>query len=129
MLNFACRNHIYELMLRAVIEIYSPETTGPDMPTFKHFQQKWQSINQSEYSIGLEDELIVLLINDDKWKNSNFVLNRVKVMLRQLLQTLYLILILKNDLVILLNFSGITTSRWLRGVFGALLYFLRCPST
>ena len=73
MLHFACRHHIYELILRAVIDIYWPETTGPDMPTFKQFQRQWQNINQSEYSIGLEDELISQLLNDDKQKILNFV--------------------------------------------------------
>ncbi|XP_046619203.1 uncharacterized protein LOC124304698 [Neodiprion virginianus] len=76
LLHFACRYHVYELILRAVVEIYWPEINGPDMPTLKRFQRKWQEIDQTDYDVGLKDKLICQVL-----KNVilNFVLHRLKV--------------------------------------------------
>lgn len=46
MLIFACRHHIYELVLKAVFESkISNITTCPDIPLFKNFRANWKNIN------------------------------------------------------------------------------------
>lgn len=70
---------MYELMLRAVVEHYWPETTGPDMPTFKRFQRKWLSIDQQYYNIGLEDNLISEVLGENKEEILDLISDRLKV--------------------------------------------------
>ncbi|CAH0555853.1 unnamed protein product [Brassicogethes aeneus] len=78
LLYFACRHHIFELVLRAVVEIYWPETTGPDMPTYKNFRRIWQEIDQSDFEIGFNDKLIRQVLKEDKDKILEFLQLRLK---------------------------------------------------
>lgn len=46
MLIFACRHHVYELVLKAVFEAkISQVTTSPDIPLFKKFRENWKNID------------------------------------------------------------------------------------
>ncbi|XP_036340150.1 uncharacterized protein LOC118749456 [Rhagoletis pomonella] len=48
LLLFACRHHIYELVLKKVfISKTQEDTTNPDIPLFKKFKDNWKNINPS----------------------------------------------------------------------------------
>jgi hypothetical protein len=43
---FACRHHVYELVLKSVFEIkISQVTTSPDIPLFKKFRENWKNVD------------------------------------------------------------------------------------
>lgn len=49
---FACRHHIYELVLKAVFEIKVTQvTTSPDIPLFKKLQDNWKHINTKKVQL------------------------------------------------------------------------------
>lgn len=46
LLLFACRHHVYELVLKCVFETKIQQvTTSPDIPMFKKFRDNWKNIN------------------------------------------------------------------------------------
>lgn len=46
MLIFACRHHVYELVLKSVFEAkISQVTTSPDIPLFKKFRDNWKNVD------------------------------------------------------------------------------------
>lgn len=79
LLYFACRHHIYELLLRSVVEIYWPTTTGPNMPVFKRFQLHWDNINPAEYETGVMDEYIAKTLSTRKEEILRFILDQFRV--------------------------------------------------
>lgn len=69
-----CRHHIFELVLRCVFENNLPETTGPNVPLFKEFQQNWKNIDQRRYKSGVVDEQVKNYVTcDDVDRISKFV--------------------------------------------------------
>lgn len=64
MLIFACRHHIYELVLKAVFEAkISQVITSPNIPLFKNFRSNWKNINVEKIQSHKE---ILLRLNDSK---------------------------------------------------------------
>lgn len=48
LLLFACRHHVYELVLKSVFESKIQQvTSSPDIPLFKKFRENWKNINPS----------------------------------------------------------------------------------
>jgi len=48
LLIFACRHHVYELVLKSVFEIkISQVTTSPDIPLFKKFRENWINVDHN----------------------------------------------------------------------------------
>lgn len=48
LLLFACRHHVYELVLKNVFETKIPQvTSSPDIPLFKKFRDNWKNFNPS----------------------------------------------------------------------------------
>lgn len=74
-----CRHHIYELVLRSVVEVYWPATVGPSPPIFKRFQQAWPNIDTSEYETGLEDKMIAEIVSERKFEIVSFLLYQLQV--------------------------------------------------
>ncbi len=56
MLWLACRHHILEIVLAAVFASAMGSSSGPDILPFKAFQTKWDSIDQTKFSAGPNDE-------------------------------------------------------------------------
>jgi hypothetical protein len=52
MLHFACRHHIFEVVLGGVFKESLGMSSGPDIAIFKRFQQNWQFIDQRNYETG-----------------------------------------------------------------------------
>ena len=62
LLHFACRHHIFELIVGTAFMSILGGTSGPDVPLFKH----WKFIDQSNYSTGTDDEDVVRVISPVK---------------------------------------------------------------
>ncbi|CAK1594892.1 unnamed protein product [Parnassius mnemosyne] len=45
MLIFACRHHVYELVLKGVFDAKISQVVSPDIPLFKKFRESWKSID------------------------------------------------------------------------------------
>ena len=56
MLWLACRHHILEIMLEAVVVLSLGVSQGPDILLFKRFQKQWSAINTADYQTALSDE-------------------------------------------------------------------------
>lgn len=82
LLHFACRHHIYELILRSVTEVCWPATNGPDMPFFKRFLKIWPTINKNEFVIGIKDDGISSALGDKQDEILYFISSRIEVILR-----------------------------------------------
>lgn len=55
LLLFACRHHIYELVLKSAFEIKIKQiTTSPDVPIFKKFRDNWKDIDSSAIELSLD---------------------------------------------------------------------------
>ncbi|KAG0720891.1 hypothetical protein GWK47_047526 [Chionoecetes opilio] len=69
LLYFACRHHVLELVIGAVFLSAMGPTAGPDVALFRHFQAKWEFIDQQQYVTGAatEDVAHLLLEVDAEW--------------------------------------------------------------
>lgn len=55
MLIFACRHHVYELVLKSVFEAkISQVTSSPDIPLFKKFRENWKNVDAEKIEICRE---------------------------------------------------------------------------
>jgi len=52
---FACRHHILEIVLEAVVLHALGPSKGPDILIFKRFQSQWQFIDRSSYQTAASD--------------------------------------------------------------------------
>lgn len=80
LLHFACRHHVFEIVLRNVFEVSWPVTTGPEIGIFKRFQKNWSEIDQSNYKIGLQDNTVVEILNEKVEGLKHYILNQLQVM-------------------------------------------------
>lgn len=77
----ACRHHIYEVVLRKVVELCYPTTVGPDMAVFKRFKHEWEQMDKTQYDTVFTDELLAEALKDDKDELLRFMLNQLVVLL------------------------------------------------
>lgn len=53
----ACRHHvILEVILKNVFEKCCGPSTGPEIPTFKRFQSRWESLDRGSYRTVTDEE-------------------------------------------------------------------------
>ena len=55
---FSC-HHMAEIYLRADFETKFGQTTGPNVPFFKKFQDSWSTIDRTNFQSGVADRLVV----------------------------------------------------------------------
>lgn len=65
LLYFACRHHIYELILKAVFDCKMPVTSGPNVKMFDRFTKEWNSIKIHSVKPGIEDKYVATHIGDN----------------------------------------------------------------
>jgi hypothetical protein len=52
LLLFACRHHVYELVLKSVFEAKIHQVTNsPDIPLFKKFKDNWKNVNPDDFQM------------------------------------------------------------------------------
>lgn len=79
LLHFACRHHIFEIILKNVFEVSWPVTCGPEVPIFKRFQKEWSGFDQSNYKIGLKDDIIIKTLGEEVEEIKLYILNQLQV--------------------------------------------------
>lgn len=63
---FACRHHIFELVLQSVfLEVKLYPSTGPDILLFKRFQQAWEKIDKTKCSTSVSDSYINNILKNE----------------------------------------------------------------
>jgi hypothetical protein len=73
LLYFACRHHVFEILMRGVFEKKIPGTVGPDVPFFKEFRNQWSKIDKTKFRAGIEEREICKLFKDDKERILQFL--------------------------------------------------------
>lgn len=81
LLHLACRHHIYEIILRNVVEVAWPITSEPNVMIFKRFQDYWDKIDTSQYDIGIDDAEIKNILDATKNEKLCFIDSQLKVKL------------------------------------------------
>lgn len=76
-----CRHHIFEIILKKVFEIYWPTSSGPNVPIFLRFKNKWGNLNTSNYTPGISDPIILNALEDVKEEIVTFITNHLQVRL------------------------------------------------
>lgn len=79
LLHLAGRHHVAELMLRAVVEVHWPVTSGPHVPMFQRFKQEWDQIDETAYQIGMDDESTAEILHEHKDDILVFIEEQFKV--------------------------------------------------
>lgn len=79
LLYFACRHHVCELVLRSVAEVFWPVTSGPNVPIFKHLKDTWNTIDTSDYEIGIKDAVVAKILNAQKTEILKFIFQQLEV--------------------------------------------------
>ncbi|XP_044596983.1 uncharacterized protein LOC123273609 isoform X2 [Cotesia glomerata] len=74
-----CRHHIFEIVLKKVFEIYWPVSSGPNVPIFLRFKNKWSNFNTSNYTPGILDPIILNALEDVKEETVTFITNQLQV--------------------------------------------------
>lgn len=62
---FACRHHIFEVVLRHAFEPKLGKNKGPDVPVFERMKKDWNKLNRSKFKCGLKDKFVRKKITDD----------------------------------------------------------------
>ena len=55
---FACRHHMLEIVLEAVVTLSLGPSKGPDIMIFKRFQANWEFIDRSRFQTSSSDEIV-----------------------------------------------------------------------
>lgn len=74
-----CRQHIMEIILRGVFEVFWKTTSGPNVPIFVRFKNYWDEIDQFNYKSGMEDETIPNTLIGRKVEIVTFINNCLQV--------------------------------------------------
>jgi len=74
MLHFACRHHIFELVLASIFSETVSVSAGPDVSDFKRFQKAWPTIDQERFETAANDEMVSIL-KDDRDAKSDSVMS------------------------------------------------------
>ncbi|XP_044591942.1 uncharacterized protein LOC123270072 [Cotesia glomerata] len=74
----ACRHHIYELILRSVVEVVWPGSNSPNVPIFVRFQNSWKNIDQTKYETGIQDSIINKEVHGKKDEIISFIVTELQ---------------------------------------------------
>lgn len=58
LIQFACRHHMLEIVLKHVFEVKLSVTSGPDVPVFNRFAAEWENLDHKSFKSGLEDPIV-----------------------------------------------------------------------
>jgi hypothetical protein len=66
MLWFACRHHILDIMLEAVVSLSLSVSSGPDIQIFKRFKANWLKLDKQTYQTAADCPVTVLITDNIK---------------------------------------------------------------
>lgn len=53
---FACRHHVYEIVLRHAFEVKFGKDKQPEVRLFQDFKRQWKDVDPSKFRNGMKDE-------------------------------------------------------------------------
>lgn len=71
LINFACRHHIYEVVLKNVFEKKYGKSSAPETLIFNRFAETWINIRRDQFNHGIDDPIVSSKITDDECKQIN----------------------------------------------------------
>lgn len=74
----ACRHHVHELVLEAVVNRSLGASSGPDISLFKRFQKFWTSINKTKFQTALSDVTTAQVVSDIAADSISFAENQLQ---------------------------------------------------
>ncbi|KAG8176621.1 hypothetical protein JTE90_028603 [Oedothorax gibbosus] len=74
----ACRHHILEIMLEAVVVTSLGTSSGPDILIFKRFQKQWEFIYTTKYQTSRSDDVTVSALADIADERITFAKNQLQ---------------------------------------------------
>lgn len=66
LIRFACRHHIYEIMLGSVFELKLAPSSAPEVPIFERFAKSWANLDHVAFESGIEDDIVCLQISQSE---------------------------------------------------------------
>lgn len=80
LLYFACRHHVYELIISKVFSVVFKEVfSGPDILLFKRFKNYWPKIKTDSYRSAMEEKKIAELFQpEEKTQIIDFIKNQIE---------------------------------------------------
>ncbi|CAD6237769.1 GSCOCG00008334001-RA-CDS [Cotesia congregata] len=79
LLHFACRHHVFEIILKIVFKVSWPVTRGLEVLIFKRFQKEWRLIDKSNYKIGLQDARVVEVLGERVEEIKQYILDQLQI--------------------------------------------------
>ena len=73
LLHFACRHHVYELVLDSIFETCLGKSTGPNIELFQRFKKDWDTIDKTKFRNRLTEESIASVVLPKKEKIVAFI--------------------------------------------------------
>ena len=73
LLYLACRHHMYELVIGAVISTCLGQSSGPEILLFKRFQTQWHFLDQGNYQDASSDEIVTNNLREVKESVVSFI--------------------------------------------------------
>lgn len=126
LLHFACRHHIYEIVLASVYTSMMGKSTGPDIELFKRFKDSWANIDKTRYRTyseweKLRDVLPVHMIEEllDFFTHYESVCTLVRTDYGELMKLV--IALLEGDIQVLFKQPGAYhRARWMSRIIYAI---------
>lgn len=78
LLSFACRHHVFELVIGAVFQLCMGTSSAPEVLMFKRFQSHWQFVDQTKFETGINDEEIAGNVADVKETLLEFAMHQLQ---------------------------------------------------
>lgn len=79
LLYLPCRHHVFEIVLRNVLEVYWPVSSSPNVPIYQRFKKTWDEINPLSFTAGICDQKVLEVITPIKEEILKFIDNQLKV--------------------------------------------------
>lgn len=78
LLSFACRHHVFELVIGAVFQFCMGSFSAPEVLMFKQFQSNWQLLDQTKFETGINSEEIAENVADVKENLLEFAMQQLQ---------------------------------------------------
>lgn len=129
LLPFACRHHIFEIIVGKIVTTFLGPTNGPTLPIFIRFRKAWKTIDKTKYSPGMNDEKIKNALKDVQDDIIIFCQNEMKKEMvrhdyQELLQLVLIFLGGYTKNVSFRELIAIHQARWMANLIYAIKMFL-----
>lgn len=78
LVHFACRHHVYEIVLRQAFEVKFGKDKQPEVRLFQDFKKQWKDVDPTKFKSGMEDEYVRSKIGADADKVLLFCLEQLE---------------------------------------------------